>query len=141
MQQLLAALGRASVWRAISRLLGCNVPWLQWDATHRLPCHAMPGQASSHCNCGAPRRAALQAGLTPDELLLEATRAWNVAVRQRPQDEELWLEFAAFQHFAAQQQQPRGRWVLGRGQRSATASILAAAVEQKQLAAGVIGCH
>jgi hypothetical protein len=34
-----------------------------------------------------------------------------VAVRERPQDEELWLEFAAFQHSAAQQQLPRGRWV------------------------------
>jgi hypothetical protein len=51
----------------------------------------------------------LQAGLSPDELLLAATRAWNVAVRERPQDEELWLEFAAFQHSAAQQQQQRGR--------------------------------
>lgn len=54
----------------------------------------------------------LQAGLSADELLLQATRAWNIAVRERPQDEELWLEFAAFQHSAAQQQQQRGRCVL-----------------------------
>lgn len=52
---------------------------------------------------------ALQAGLTPDELLLQATRAWNIAVRERPQDEHLWLDFAAFQHSAAQHQQQRGR--------------------------------
>eukprot|EP00775_Hariotina_reticulata_P010037 gene10037-10193_t len=31
-----------------------------------------------------------------------ATRAWNIAVRQRgEQDEQLWLDFAAFQHVAA----------------------------------------
>lgn len=48
--------------------------------------------------------------MSPDELLLQATRAWNIAVRERPQDEELWLEFAAYQHSAAQQQQQRGRW-------------------------------
>jgi hypothetical protein len=53
---------------------------------------------------------ALQAGLTPDELLLQATRAWNVAARERPHDEELWLDFAAFQHSAAQQQPQRGRY-------------------------------
>lgn len=47
--------------------------------------------------------------MSPDELLLQATRAWNIAVRERPQDEELWLDFAAFQHSAAQQQQQRGR--------------------------------
>jgi hypothetical protein len=53
----------------------------------------------------------LQAGLSADELLLQATRAWNIAVRERPHDEALWLEFAAFQHSAAQQQQQRGRYV------------------------------
>lgn len=55
----------------------------------------------------------LQAGLTADELLLQATRAWNVAVRERPQDEGLWLDFAAFQHTAAAQQQVRGRCAAG----------------------------
>jgi hypothetical protein len=52
----------------------------------------------------------LQAGLSADELVLRATRAWNVAVRERPQDEQLWLDFAAFQHAAAKLlQQQRGR--------------------------------
>jgi hypothetical protein len=52
----------------------------------------------------------LQAGLSADELVLQATRAWNGAVRERPQDEQLWLDFAAFQHAAAKLlQQQRGR--------------------------------
>jgi hypothetical protein len=53
----------------------------------------------------------LQAGLSADELLLKATRAWNVAVREQPHSEQLWLDFAAFQHSAAAlvQQQQRGR--------------------------------
>lgn len=53
----------------------------------------------------------LQAGVSAEEHLLNATRAWNVAVRERPHDETLWLEFAAFQHSAAAlaAQQPRGR--------------------------------
>jgi hypothetical protein len=52
----------------------------------------------------------MQAGLSADELVLQATRAWNVAIRERPHDEQLWLDFAAFQHAAAKLlQQQRGR--------------------------------
>jgi hypothetical protein len=66
---------------------------------------------SKHCWCHTAG-VWLQAGLSADEMLLQATRAWNIAVRERPHDEALWLEFAAFQHSAAQQQQQRGRYAI-----------------------------
>eukprot|EP00879_Flechtneria_rotunda_P033121 GHRR01036655.1.p1 GENE.GHRR01036655.1~~GHRR01036655.1.p1 ORF type:complete len:192 (+),score=104.50 GHRR01036655.1:654-1229(+) len=51
-----------------------------------------------------------QVGVSVDELVLRATRAWNIAVRERPHDEQLWLDFAAFQHTAANLlHQQRGR--------------------------------
>lgn len=63
--------------------------------------------------CSAAAVLFLQAGMTPDEWVLKATRDWNIAVRERPHEEQVWLDFAAFQHVAARLlQQQRGRWVL-----------------------------
>jgi len=76
-------------------------------------CNSFPGRFCQCQTCSANAICCClllaQAGVTPDDLLLQATRAWNVAVRERPHEEELWLEFAAFQHSAAQQQQQRSR--------------------------------
>lgn len=40
-------------------------------------------------------------GLTAEEWVLQRTRQWNIATRERPQMEQLWLGFAAWQDEAA----------------------------------------
>lgn len=98
-------------------------PRLQLSKKQRLPAAVFAETAPTCCPCDLAVVAdilttsawccLLQAGLTPDELVLKATRAWNIAVRQRGErDEQLWLDFAAFQHVAARLvQQQRGRYL------------------------------
>jgi hypothetical protein len=42
-----------------------------------------------------------QAGETGEQLVLRLTRAWNVALRERPHQEQLWLDYVAWQEEAA----------------------------------------
>lgn len=93
-------------------------------------------QTHMHCTCALSL--VLQAGLTPDELLLQATRAWNVAVRERLHDEELWLDFAAFQHSVAQQQPQRGRYAPAEAQQQQRKLGSLALTSYHQVASAVV---
>jgi hypothetical protein len=42
-----------------------------------------------------------QVGETNEEYVLRHTRAWNVALRQNPKDEQLWLDYVDWQQEAA----------------------------------------
>jgi hypothetical protein len=48
-----------------------------------------------------PEQLLLERGEDVEEFVLRRTREWNVALRERPEEERLWLGFAEFQEHAA----------------------------------------
>lgn len=74
---------------------------LRGAAEGRFEGEAAAAAAAGGTGAGGVEALLQQRGETLEEYVLRRTREWNVAVRERPGEERLWLGFSEFQEDAA----------------------------------------